>query len=178
VRGFTTNYTTHGRCSSATQAYAPVQEITHRLCAVRTPGLSLEPADCWQKEEINEVHMARPSRKLVYLESMMGAGLPCIEMQHCIRRSPREANAKREDNRAAHGLCDWRWPSGGSVPEEDRRTRKTRWNSVKRWMRWSGERISMPRQSASYIRYQCSGLCGLESAWPRPLQYVFLRLRK
>jgi hypothetical protein len=52
---------------------APVQEITHRLCAVRTPGLSLEPADAGRRRPQRGAH-GRPSRKLVYLELQVGAG--------------------------------------------------------------------------------------------------------
>jgi hypothetical protein len=63
-----------------------------------------------------EVHMAQTLEEAVYLESMMdvldsvqaGKRLQPVNCSSCTseHQAQREANAKREDNRAAHGLCD------------------------------------------------------------------------
>jgi hypothetical protein len=127
------------------------QEITHRLCGTDARVVSLDQQitnRLYQKKkaDLNEVHMAQTLEEAVYLESMMD-----------VKPMPNE----RITARCSWPLRHWRWPNWWlGTPRKTERTRKTKLSSVKRWMRWSGERISMPRRSAS-CTIRSSGL------WPR-----------
>jgi hypothetical protein len=78
------------------------QQITNRLYQKKKADLS--------------ENMAQTLEEAVYLESMMdvldsvqaGKRLQPVNCSSCTseHQAQREANAKREDNRAAHGLCD------------------------------------------------------------------------
>jgi signal transduction histidine kinase len=92
------------------------QEITHRLCGTDARVVSLDQQitnRLYQKKkaDLNEVHMAQTLEEAVYLESMMDvldsvqsgketAARELFELHIRNIKAQREANAKREDNRA------------------------------------------------------------------------------
>ena len=126
------------------------QEITHRLCGTDARVVSLDQQitnRLYQKKkaDLNEVHMAQTLEEAVYLESMMDV-LDSVQAgketaaRELFELHIRNIKAQREPMpneritaRCSWPLRRWRWPNWWlGTPRKTERTRKTRWNLVRR----------------------------------------------